>query len=279
MSATDEERRKEVGRLIKQRYQALGMTVEQLADKAGYDEKTVRNIIGGHSARQATVNAILQVLKVEVPDAGALTEITDDRHGGYTKRAFAKYAGRYAAYRWSYDTARYVIRTVFTLSWSSAHACGVFQENQRFKNAMGKLIDRSQGGEVYANNEASVLHLLTVNDGLLRLITLTKMQEFDTVMRGSVLTQSRRTFSQQPAISPVILEKLGDEVSDEGATRLVGEITPTEPDYAGIVAALDKTEREVVLSTFSTEPCNLGTPGMPLGTEQDTGVFSQVNAA
>lgn len=254
MSTTDEERRRELGRRIKQRYQELGWSVEQLADKAGYDEKTVRNAINGAPIRPSTLLAIRKALNLDLSDDHPPAEIADDPHGGYTKKAFTKYVGRYAAHRWSYETPRHVMRTLFTLAWSSKSQCGMFREEQPTRiDSAGRQVNYSQSGEVFASNDAGVLHLLTIADGLLRLITITKLQPPDPVMRGSVLTQSRRTFYQQPAVSPMFLEKLDAGLSEDDASRLVGEVVPADSDYARIATMLGDVERDIVLCMFARE--------------------------
>jgi transcriptional regulator with XRE-family HTH domain len=245
----DEQQRREIGQQIKRRYQELGLTLEQLEAKSGYDEKTIRNVIAGESARRATLLAIMTALGMSLTSTGTATEIADDKHGGYTKRSFTRYIGSYAAYRWSYDGPQHIIRSIFSLSWSSEINCGVFHEDQRYlDHKTGKIVDYSQDGEVYANNDAGVMHLLTCADGRLRLVTVTKLQPPDPIMRGSVLTQSRQAIYQQPAVSPVYLERIDPA---GGGDLVCGELTKSDPAFAQASSNLIDVERNVLLAAFS----------------------------
>ena len=95
-------------------------------------------------------------------------------------------------------------------------------------------------------SETDMVHLLTTEEGGVRLITLTKKRGRDGAMRGAVLTQhSPKGHFHQPTVSPLVLVKIAD---GERATHeaMVGPIAPSAADYARIWAELELAETEVV---------------------------------
>ena len=248
----NEAQRKELGDRIDRTRRAQRMTLAALAVKAGYDERTIRYVIQGRPSKSRTISEICAALGIQDRVNSVETaEVTDDIHGGYSKKSFNIYMGHYAAFRWSYDLSGSIIRSRFDIAWSAEKNCAVFTENQIYRDATSsRIIDFSQDGEIYASDIAGLIHLMTITAGMVRVITLTKMQLPDPHLKGAVLTQARMTFYRRPAVSPILLRKLSDVPSTVEMDALVGEILPGKPEYNEVAAELRAVEREVLLSTI-----------------------------
>ncbi|WP_424139645.1 helix-turn-helix transcriptional regulator [Roseomonas chloroacetimidivorans] len=255
---TEAERRnlgEKIGRFMRQQ----GMTQAQLALKAGYDERTIRNVLSGKPTRPRTVHHICEA--VGLKDVGRSTfdvaEFADEAHGAYCSRTTAHYVGFYEGHRWSYDRSRRIVRSLFELSWSAEAKCMVFAEHQRYRDDAGRLVDFSQRGEMFSSENTGLIHLLTMWDGMLRVATLTKLAKGETTLRGVVLTQARLSFFRQPAVSPLVLRKMGRAPASEAEmAALMGEIAPGTGGYDVLARELREAERDVILSTFAMPGAN-----------------------
>ena len=228
------------------------MTIADVALKAGYDERTVRNVLAAKPTKPRTLQHICEAVGLKDPGASVdVAEFADASHGAYCSKTTALYAGTYEAYRWSYDRSKSIVRSVFQLSWSSKSKAMTFTEHQRYVDATGRKVDFSQSGDLYTSDSTGLVHLLTIADGMLRLITLTKLQMPDLVMKGVVLTQARMSFYRQPAISPLLLHKLAEPLAEADLPMLMGEVAPGEGGYAALAAQLREVEQDVVLSTLA----------------------------
>ena len=224
-----------------------GWTRVHLARLTGYDERTIRNVLAGQKVRAQTVHDICQALGIAVqPPAPEAVEIAAERLGGYTRPHVEAMIGLRSACRRSFRSPGGLIRTVFELSWSPELPGLAFREHQRYR-LEGRVIDHSQSGEVHVSAVTDLVHLLTLDRGAVRTITLTKPKMIEPVMRGVMVTQSERTMFFQPAVSPVLMEPLGPAMTLAAALELVGPIEPGDPDFAPVHAALESVEREVVL--------------------------------
>jgi hypothetical protein len=88
----------------------------------------------------------------------------------------------------------------------------------------------------------NVLHLLTADQGALRLITLTKTLG-NMPLRGAVLTQSEPVF--YPAIASIMLVKI-PQFDSAKHRAMVGPIDASAEEYAEMRTELEETERSVV---------------------------------
>jgi transcriptional regulator with XRE-family HTH domain len=243
----DETARAELGRRIEGARRKIGFTLVQLAARAGYDERTIRNVIKGRPTRPATVRDICKVLGVAIdsPETKAV-EIADREHGGYTRNHFENYTGMFYAYRRSFSFPRNIIRSLYEFSWNGERGCLVFRETQHYDSPnLKQTIDFSQEGEVFISNMTGLIHLLTKAEGALRLVTLTKLRAADRVIRGVVLTQAQGEFYYQPSVSPIFFQAADKQASLDELAQRAGPIQPGDPDYARIDAALTDIERRV----------------------------------
>jgi transcriptional regulator with XRE-family HTH domain len=242
----DDKGRIALGRRIEQARNKARLTLAQLAERAGYDERTVRNVIKGQKTRIATVEDICDVLQIRsvADDKAKSSPIADEMHGGYTLKHFDDYIGRFHAYRRSFTFPKNLVRSLYEITWSDEQSCLVFTETQRYRSSeMQRTQDYSQQGEIFISNTIGLLHLLTREEGALRLITLTKLRLDDQALQGIVLTQAQGPFYYQPSVSPIFLRKLAD--ADHQGEQPIGPIRPGDADYDEIDRALADIEKNI----------------------------------
>jgi DNA-binding Xre family transcriptional regulator len=216
-----------------------------LADLTGYDERTIRNVLGKKPVRDQTVIDICEALGIEaiLEPEGQHLEVAEAKYGEYPRGPYRKYEGGYFAYRRSFSSAARLMRTVVEIEWVEEEGLS-FIEHSQFQ-AGSKRIDNSQKGHVHISQTTGLIHLVTSVDGAVRLITLTKMFGGDEVMRGAVLTQIDRDAHYIPSISAIVLTKLQD-YQPEKHRAMVGPIDRSANEYEAICDELDHTERKVV---------------------------------
>lgn len=240
-----EEFRKERAKRIEKARLAKGWTRNQLADHAGYTEKTIFNLLAGKPVKNLTVMHVCQALGLEpeLEDESHYVEVADAAYGEYPRGPYRKYEGGYFAYRRSFSSPVRLMRTVIELEWSEDEGL-VFREHSQFF-VDRKRVDNSQSGHVYISQTTGLIHLLTTVEGAVRLITLTKMIGGDEVMRGVVLTQIDRDAHYVPSVSPIMLTKVPDY--EPGKHRaMAGPIEERADEYAFVCSELDHAERSVV---------------------------------
>jgi transcriptional regulator with XRE-family HTH domain len=246
----DETAREQLGRRIDVARKKIGFTLVQLAERAGYDERTIRNVIKGRPTRPTTLRDICKVINISVEPEAAdkRIEIASEEHGAYTLNHVGDYVGLFYAWRRSFSFPKNIIRSLYQFTWDAGRRCLVFREVQRYESPDLKCtIDFSQEGEVFISNRTGLIHLLTKAEGALRLITLTKLRSADGVIRGVVLTQAQGDFYFQPSVSPIYFQAADAGASIEDLAQRVGPIVPGDPDYAHISAALTDVERRIAI--------------------------------
>ena len=122
-----EEQAKFAGNLVQAAQKAAGLTNAEVADKAGYVEKTVREVKKGQCLIHQTVSDVCAVFKIDLDDALKRADLTEERAGGnapaslggYSKGVYGHFAGSYTTIRPAYaDLSRLkAYRTV--IEWDS----------------------------------------------------------------------------------------------------------------------------------------------------------------
>jgi len=144
-----------------------------LADVTGYDERTIRNVLGGRPVRDQTVTDICEALEIEpiLEAVGQPAAVADPKYGEYPRGPYRKYEGGYFAYRRSFSSDAGLMRTVVVFEWADEEGL-IFSEHSQFQTGR-RQIDNSQKGHVYISQMTGLLHLVTSVEGAVRLITLT----------------------------------------------------------------------------------------------------------
>jgi hypothetical protein len=216
----------------------------RLAEVTGYDERTIRNVLGGKAVRDQTIVDICQALGIEADlDPHGHVEVADRAYGEYPRGPYRKYEGGYFAYRRSFSSAVRIMRTVVELEWCEGEGL-IFHEHSQFV-AGRKQIDNSQSGHVYISQTTGLMHFLTTTEGAIRLVTLTKMIGGEEVMRGAVLTQIDRDAHYLPSFSPIVLAKVKN-YEPEKHRPMAGPMEEVAAEFSFISAELEHTERKVI---------------------------------
>ena len=268
----DAEGRLALGRRIQQACTQFRLTQKDLAEVAGYDEKTIRNVIRGDKTRGSTLEHICTAIRnktgIEIGTdlifAGpAAPNVSTDDHGGYGKGHVEDYLGLFVSYRRSFTFPQNMLRSVYEFQWSDAKKCMVFREVQKYQSPeLMTVIDYSQEGEVFISHAIGLVHLLTRYRGALRLITLTKIRLDDMTLRGSILTQAQGEFYYQPSVSPVIFQKANPSLTVDVVADQVGPIRPGDADYERMNRALAEVERKVAIFAVTPDaPASAGGTG------------------
>jgi len=187
--------------------------------------------------------------------------IAADEFGAYNLDHYDEYVGFFYAYRRSFSFIGSIIRSLYEFRWNEERRCLAFREIQSYNSPeLGRKVDYSQEGDVFISNSIGLIHLLTRNEGALRLITLTKMREADQVVRGIVLTQAEADFYYQPSVSPIFFKKIETLANAEELAQRVGPIRPTEPDYLPADQMLIEIEQRIGKFALASLPHGVATP-------------------
>jgi transcriptional regulator with XRE-family HTH domain len=255
--ALDDAARFELGRRIQHECHRLRITQKVLADRAGYDEKTIRNIFRGIRVRPAILEDVCKCLSLTVDSSS--TTSAKAKYGGYTRIQVEEYEGRFLAYRRSFSIPANLVRSLYEFSWNDERGCLTFHETQKYATEVQAPLDLS--GEVFISANIGLLHLVTVFNGAVRLITLTRMRPDTLAMRGSVQTQAQDEFFFRPAISPIVMQKCHPAIGVDQIASMVGPVLPTDPEYQRLNTALNEIENKVV--TFAVTGCNSKLAAIP----------------
>ena len=242
-----EAERKRLGREIESARKLKGWTLAQLADRAGYNERTIRNAIQGNATRVGTLHTICSALDVDMKESGlAQAKIADQAHGGYTLESSKFLVGKFIAIRRRFPPDGMLFRSWFEFEWSDEQSCLIFHEHQKYiSDSSGRLINYSQTGEVHISSQMGLTHLLTTTNGAIRTITLCKPDLFDDSMYGVVLTQAQLMAHYQPCVSPMYFSKCDPQASIEMLDSMTGPFGESDDSYSLGVSALKTAETAV----------------------------------
>lgn len=229
-----------------------GWTRVQLAAKTGYDEKTIRNVLSGDPVRDQTIIDVSQSLEIEPQLENTLgdVDVADDAFGGYLRHTHRNYEGFFRAYRRSFTRPGEIYKSIYHMYWDSAADHFVFSEYYQL-DSDEKFGAKAHEGSVYMSSYTSLIHLMTVYEGSIRLATLTKMREVEGVMRGTIQTQSESLMFFQPTVAPLVLVKLKhyntDDIKDD--LRFLAE---ADGDFKFAQEQIALTEKQIVKIAFTT---------------------------
>jgi transcriptional regulator with XRE-family HTH domain len=239
----DEAARFMLGQRIERARHNKRLTLADLANRAGYDERTIRNVIKGQKTRVGTIEDICKVLEISVTERSSDT--ADEAHGGYTYNLYHEYIGLYYACRRSFSFPGSLLRSIYEIRWNKELGCLFFEETQRYRLTSARDIqDYSQCGEIFISGRIGLLHLVTMAEGAVRLVTLSKLG-LDGTMKGIVLTQAPGPFYWHPSVSPILFRKADPELSAEELHKAIGLIPPDSAEYQDLNQSLIDIEQNV----------------------------------
>lgn len=141
--------------------------------------------------------------------------------GGYARSSLSHYPGTYLVMRPAFKQPANIYTYLVDVSWDEVGGGLVFAEKSRADAR------HTQHGRIWIPNPSNHLYLVSGQDGWLRSITLSLLDE-DNVMRGIVSTLHNISGALYvPVAAPIVFVKR-DEV--EGET--LGDVTPGDPRHA-----------------------------------------------
>lgn len=169
--------------------------VKVLAQDAPCNERTIRNFLNGASVKDDTIRKICGAAGIdfdqEVDQRGGTAKSSNLDHGSYSQELVQDYIGAFYAYRRSFSSPGNLLRSLYQFDWDKNHRCLRFREFQSYQSArLQRRVKYDQEGDVFISNTIGLVHLLTVERGALRLVTLTRLHHDENIMRGLVLTQA-----------------------------------------------------------------------------------------
>lgn len=241
------EQRLAVAQHIRRAMQAKGWTQAAVAQKSGFDERTIRNVLNGQPVRYHTIMVICETigLNAEAECNGFFDhEVAAEQYGGYSRGLYKDYTGLFFGFRRSFSSSKNLLRSFYTIAWDQAGRRLAFDENQSYISTSGGAVDHSQKGGVYISAHTGLIHLVTIQLGAVRVVTLAKMR--NGCMRGVVLTQSERTLFFQPSVSAFLLKKMGNGHDPAKLACKIGPLPPGDPDYTDVDRELREIEDDVI---------------------------------
>ena len=215
-----------------------GLSNDAIADKAGYNEKTIRDVIKGRCLVYKTVKDVCSVLKIDLDQVltGTGLDVNTEGNapanlGGYSKENYIDLIGTYTTVRPTYhDPSR--LRCYRTkLDWNVGASCLGFTEIDRRDSDC-------QTGHVYIPRASSFMYLLTLDKGWVRTVIVSQLIGKASIMRGLILSQynvSGNNFA--PICAPIVY------IKDQAVAHDIScnEIVPSHPSYQKFASLLNDT--------------------------------------
>ncbi len=172
--------------------------------------------------------------------------------GGYLKRDYQLLCGRFFLYRRSFLTGRNITRGVLEIYANDLKECLSFHEFQRYVSDAGIPDEMHYTGDIYMNQERSLLSLPAYSEGQVRLTLLhmphKPVGKEKLKMRGALLTFGIPQGYWQPTVSCVYIE--GPIDGRHPAPRdLCGTIPTGTREFAALSAELVHAEERATVMT------------------------------
>jgi hypothetical protein len=148
-------------------------------------------------------------------------------YGGYSYENVKALEGRYVCLRPGFASPGVISAYLMDLRWDDAASCLTFEEKNR------EDAGHTQCGRVYIPDGRPFMSFVTVAQGGIRLITVSRPGERDSA-RGLIMTLSNPSGMQfTPASAPIVLKRVADTIP------ALGFIRPDAPEYESYRRELD----------------------------------------
>ena len=199
------------------------LTNEEVAERAGIDEGTVRNVRNGKSRVYATFEKICVALNIPIKEVldrhRAENSFSSSQLGGYRLQIFSLCLGSFTTLRPDADERQGAIERYRTdIWWDEKASCFAFKESCR----------RAESGQIYIPPSSAFLYLMTIRDGYVRTVIASTMHYLDREMYGIELAQLRISAignNYTPVIRPIVFMK------DDEASEMPSIVHPGDQDY------------------------------------------------
>ena len=171
--------------------------------------------------------------------------------GGYQKDDFQFLCGRFFLYRRSFLTARHITRSILEIRLSDSQECLSFNELHYYTSEVGAREEIHYHGDVYMNQERSILSLPAYLQGQVRL-TLLQPERLGSKgrikMRGAVLAFGNPKGHWQPTVSCVFVDGPVEEKRPH-PRDLCKTILHGSEEYEAFSAELARVEEHATIMT------------------------------
>lgn len=171
---------------------------------------------------QSTISIGTAAANASVPPGNTASksdgnEVAHVRFGAYLRRHYRDYEGHYLACRRSFDNHRRIICASVNLAWNSELSCLGFEEQQCNQCPNGELFRTSFTGAVHIPPSIGVIQLVSQNNGLVRMasLTLLRLHRSNTMIGTLAALAQPGVVGFRPAASPLALRKLDSQLPAE----------------------------------------------------------------
>ncbi|MGQ0672451.1 MAG: helix-turn-helix transcriptional regulator [Hyphomicrobium sp.] len=223
--------------LLRQALVEKKMTQADLADAADCHEKTIQNLMGGHSVRDQTLFDVAMVLgldfhqlkeawcgtmaaaqPMDLKGEGGL--VAPVYMGAYTSAAVDDYIGSYLTLRPAFAVPNTVVAYRTDIVWDPEWPSLLFEERDRPDAPF------SHRGRLYIPASSMFIHLVSLTKGAMRMIVVSQLDR-EGEMRGLITTLNKQRATFIPVSAPIVYKRTESFNPSE-----LGEIGEKNPVYA-----------------------------------------------
>lgn len=226
-------------------------TKKQLAEKAGYDEKTLYNLLSGGEVHARTIHDFCTALAIEMPEpAHRRIEVAEDVFGGYARSTYSEYEGDYVIYRPSFSKHDRIYKYVMSIAWDEVESRFRFVTAYKL-DAKDPSCTKTHTGPVSISAITNLVHFMIAFRGSVRLVTVTKLRHADGVMRGCMATHFEDLDVFRPTLAPIVIRKVAAGEPSPDPTRDIRLMDKDDPDWAYAREQLSLTEGRILNLCFN----------------------------
>jgi transcriptional regulator with XRE-family HTH domain len=243
----------ERAKLLEQARLERRWTKKQLAEKAGYDEKTLYNLLSGGDVHDKTIHDFCQALGIDRPEpVSKKIEIAADQLGGYSRSIYDEYEGHYRIYRPSFSDPDRIYRYAMRIDWDETHSHFRFLTSYKRdpREATGA---KTHSGPVSISAVTNLVHFVVTFRGSVRLVTVTKLRSADGVMRGSMSTHFEDLNFFRPTLTPIVIQKVAGSGEPFDVVDAIKMLDEQDEDRAFAREQIRLTERSVLNLCFQAQ--------------------------
>jgi len=224
--------------LVGQRKLALRLANQAIADKAGYNEKVVRDVVNARCRTRGTVKDVCHALGIDLDDMLKQAGLADDGNGhapghfgGYSREVYGHLVGSYTTIRPAYSNPSQLKCYCTEIGWDGVGGGLRFIEKHRDAEC--------QSGYLYIPPSSAFLYLMTIDRGWVRTVLVSQLVSDASIMRGLILSQFNISGANHaPVCAPIVFVKQRE--SDNNEIRY-GDIGSGDSEYEEWMRLISET--------------------------------------
>jgi DNA-binding Xre family transcriptional regulator len=228
-----------IGKVVDAAMSSRGLTNVALERELGIDESTVRKVRYGQKASFDSYAKVCGHLGLSLEkilnSVNKVDGVSPAHLGSYSRQAVQHYEGTYITIRPKYAVPETVKAYLTRIFWDTSLDCLRFEELDRRDDR------EAQTGDIYFP-EGPQLFLMTITNGWVRTVQVSKLVAGNKSMRGMIASQFEESGGRfAPVIAPIVLTKAAGSVP---ADFIPGEFGPDHVNYKSYIDQLRKTMRD-----------------------------------